>query len=201
MRKLAVLTHLTLDGVMQANGTKEDGSKGIFDLGGWSIPYFDEVLTAEVEKEVSKPFDLLLGRTTFEIFKAYWPQHTDEVAGAGLSKATKYVVSNNPIETDWEKTVQISGDDILAQIKRLKESDGPMLQVHGSGMLAQTLFKNDLVDELWLKTFPVTLGKGERLFGEGTIPAAFKLTDSTISPSGVIVAYYKRDGDLKLGSV
>lgn len=200
MRKIVVLTFLTLDGVMQASGTKEDGSKGIFDLGGWSIPYFDDVLTAEVEKQVSDPFDLLLGKTTFEIFKAYWPDKTD-VAGVGLSKATKYVVSNDPIETDWEKTVQISGDDIPGEIKRLKESDGPMLQVHGSGMLAQTLFKNDLVDELWLKTFPLTLGKGERLFGDGTIPAAFKLTYSKVSPSGVIVANYERDGDLKLGSV
>lgn len=199
MRKLAILTFLTLDGVMQAPGGKDEGAGNIFDLGGWSIPYFDEALGTEMEKQVGDPFDLLLGKTTFNQFKAYWPDHKDE--GPGINKAVKYVVSDDPIDMDWDKTVQISGEDIVGQIKRLKESDGPMLQVHGSGMLAQTLFENDLVDELWLKTFPVTLGKGKRLFGEGTIPAAFKLTKSLVTPSGVVVAYYARSGELKLEEV
>jgi dihydrofolate reductase len=196
MRKIVVLSFLTLDGVMQAPGGPEDG----FDFGGWSMPYYDEVVLAELEKQVGQPFDVLLGKTTYEIFKGYWPEHKEE--GPGLNKATKYVVSDDTVEpaADWGETVEISGDDIIGQIKRLKESDGPMLQVHGSGRLAQALFKNDLVDELWLKTFPVTLGQGKRLFEEGTIPAAFKLISSAVSPSGVIVANYKRDGDVKLGT-
>lgn len=182
---------------MQAPGGKGEDSSGGFDLEGWSVPYFDVELGKEMVKQMDKPFDLLLGKSTYDVFAAYWPQHPEE--GAGINKATKYVVSNEPVNTNWKETIQIKGD-VVAQINKLKEQDGPTLQVHGSSQLLQTLFSNDLADELWLKIFPVTLGKGKRLFGEGTNPAAFKLTYSNASPSGVIVASYKRAGEVKLGS-
>ena len=193
-RKLVVLTFVSLDGVMQAPGGKgEDPSDG-FNLEGWTVPYFDEVMGDEMQKQMSLPFDLLLGRKTYEIFASYWPHHESPI-----NKAQKYVVSNEVINLEWEGTIQIKGD-VVAEIEKLKQQAGPMLQVHGSSNLIQTLLANDLVDELWLKIFPVTLGKGKRLFGEGTIPAAFKLIESSISPSGVIIASYKRDGEVKFGS-
>jgi dihydrofolate reductase len=193
-RKLVVLTFVSLDGVMQAPGGKgEDPSYG-FNLEGWTVPYFDEVMGDEMQKQMSPPFDLLLGRKTYEIFASYWPHHESP-----FNKAQKYVASNEVINLEWEGTIQIKGD-VVAEIEKLKQQAGPMLQVHGSSNLIQTLLANDLVDELWLKIFPVTLGKGKRLFGEGTIPAAFKLIESSISPSGVIIASYKRDGEVKFGS-
>ena len=196
MRKLVVLTFITLDGVMQAPGGRgEDPSDG-FDLEGWTVPYFDEALGKEMAKQMSQPFDLLLGRKTYEIFASYWPHQGDDNP---INRATKYIVSNEALDTDWGKTVRIDGD-VVAGIVELKQQDGPMLQVHGSGNLIQTLLANDLADELWLKVFPVTLGKGKQLFGEGTIPAAFKLTESMTSPSGVIVTSYVRDGEVRLGS-
>lgn len=198
MRKLVVLTFVSLDGVMQAPGGKGEDPSGGFDLEGWTVSYFDETMGEEMGKQMGQPFDLLLGRKTYDIFASYWPQHNDET-GKTLNRATKYVVSNGNINTDWKETIQIKGD-VVAEIQTLKKQDGPMLQVHGSSVLVQTLLKNDLVDELWLKIFPITLGKGKRLFGEGTIPAAFKLIESKTSPSGVIVASYKREGEVKLGS-
>lgn len=182
---------------MQAPGGKGEDPSGGFELEGWTVPYFDEELGREMGKQMGQPFDLLLGRKTYEIFASYWPNHPEE--GDGINKATKYVVSHEELITDWEKTVQIH-DDVAAKIQKLKDQDGPMLQVHGSSNLIQTLLQHDLVDELWLKIFPVTLGKGKRLFGEGTIPAAFTLVESHASPSGVIIANYKRAGDIKLGS-
>ncbi len=197
MRKLIVLTFLSLDGVMQAPGGKgEDPSDG-FDLEGWSFPFFDEAMGVEMSKQMGQPFDLLLGRKTYEIFAAYWPKHGD--ANPFFITPKKYAVSNGSVNTDREETIQIKGD-VVEEIKKLKQQDGPMLQVHGSSNLIQTLLAHDLADELWLKTFPVTLGKGKRLFGEGTRPAAFKLAESKVSPSGVIIASYKRDGEVKLGS-
>jgi len=198
MRKIVVLTFVSLDGVMQAPGGPEEDTSGGFKYGGWTVPYFDEVGGEEMGKQMGQPFDLLLGRKTYDIFASYWPQHNDET-GKPINDATKYVVCHEPMESDWGKTACITGD-VVAEIKKLKNEDGPMLQVHGSSNLIQTLLKNDLVDELWLKTFPVTLGKGKRLFGEGTIPAAFSLTDSKVTPSGVVIASYKRDGDVKTGS-
>jgi dihydrofolate reductase len=193
-RKLVVLTFVSLDGIMQAPGGKgEDPSDG-FTLEGWTVHYFDEAVGNEMGKQMTPPFDLLLGRKTYEIFASYWP-HQD----SPINQAKKYVVSKGSINTEWEGTIQIKGD-VVAEIKKLKQQDGPMLQVHGSSHLIQTLLANDLVDELWLKVFPVTLGKGKRLFGTGTIPAAFKLTESNVSPSGVIIASYKREGEVKLGS-
>jgi dihydrofolate reductase len=194
MRKVVVLTFVSLDGVMQAPGGEgEDPSSG-FDLEGWTVPYFDEVVGDEMTKQMGQPFDLLLGRKTYEIFASYWPHHDSPI-----NEAKKYVVSNAAINTDWEETIQIEGD-VVAEIEKLKQQDGPMLQVHGSSNLIQTLLANDLADELWLKVFPVTLGKGKRLFGDGTIPAAFELTDSQASSSGVIIASYRRDGEVKLDS-
>ena len=194
MREVVVLTFVSLDGVLQAPGGEGEDSSGDFDLEGWTVPYFDEVVGNEITKQMGQPFDLLLGRKTYEIFASYWPHHDSPI-----NEATKYVVSNSAINTDWEETIQIEGD-VVAAIEKLKQQDGPMLQVHGSSNLIQTLLANDLADQLWLKVFPVTLGKGKRLFGEGTIPAAFTLTDSQVSPSGVIIASYRRDGEVKLGS-
>ena len=193
-RKLVVLTFVSLDGVMQAPGGKGEDPSGNFDLEGWTVPYFDEVVGDEMGKQMGQPFDLLLGRKTYDVFASYWPHHESPI-----NRAQKYVVSSEAIDTDWEGTIPIKSD-VVVEIKQLKQQDGPMLQVHGSSSLIQTLFANDLVDELWLKIFPVTLGKGKRLFGEGTIPAAFKLTESNVSPSGVIIASYKRDGEVRLGS-
>ena len=194
MREVVVLTFVSLDGVMQAPGGKGEDPSGGFDLEGWTVPYFDEVAGNEMAKQMGQPFDLLLGRKTYEIFASYWP-HRD----SPLNEAKKYVVSNEAINTDWEETIQIKGD-VVAEIENLKQQDGPMLQVHGSSNLSQTLLANDLADQFWLKVFPVMLGKGKRLFGDGTIPAAFTLTNSKITPSGVIIASYRREGEVKLGT-
>ena len=196
MRKLIVLTFVSLDGVMQAPGGKGEDPTGGFDLEGWTVPHFDEMLGFEMERQMTPPFDLLLGRKTYEIFASYWPEQGDNDP---FKEAKKYVVSNEDIDTGWEGTIQIKGDAVT-EIEKLKQKDGPSLQVHGSSNLIQTLLANDLADELWLKIFPVTLGKGKRLFGEGTIPAAYKLTESKTSDSGVIIASYKRDGEVELGS-
>ncbi len=182
---------------MQAPGGKGEDPSGGFDLEGWTVPYFDDAGGAEMAKQMARPFDLLLGRKTYDIFAGYWPTHAEN--WPGVNEANKYVVSNGDVKTDWQNTTQIKGD-VAAEIKKLKEQDGPVLQVHGSGNMIQTLLKNDLVDEFWLKFFPVTLGKGKKLFAEGTIPMAFKLTDTKITPSGVIFANYVRDGDVKTGS-
>lgn len=198
MRKIIVLTFMSLDGVMQAPGGKGKDPSGNFDLEGWTVPYFDELVGEEMTEQMGQPFDLFLGRKTYEIFAAYWPKQSDETA-AVLNKAKKYVVSDGSVNLDWAVSVQVKGD-VISEIKNLKQQDGPMLQVHGSGKLIQTLLANDLVDELWLKIFPVTLGKGKRLFGEGTMPAAFKLTKSKTSSSGVIIASYTRAGDVELGT-
>ncbi|MBL8159075.1 dihydrofolate reductase [Candidatus Saccharibacteria bacterium] len=198
MRKLIILTFISLDGVMQAPGGKGEDPSGGFNLEGWTVPYFDDVAGQVMDKQMTPPFDLLLGRKTYDIFAGYWPQQQNETSDA-FNKATKYVVSNGDVDTSWDKTVQISGD-VASEIQALKDQDGPDLQVHGSSNLIQTLLRGDLADELWLKIFPITLGKGKRLFGEGTVPAAYTLTDSLVTPSGVIVASYKRDGEVRTGS-
>ncbi len=197
MRKVIVLSFISLDGVMQAPGGPGEDPSGGFAYGGWTVPYFDDFAGQLMAEQMGKPFDLLLGRKTFEIFASYWPFHPEE--GAGINKAVKYVASNTLSQHDWSKTVFLKGN-VVEEIKKLKVQDGPDLQVHGSSNLIQTLLKHDLVDELWLKIFPVTLGKGKRLFDSGTIPAAFTLTDSKTSPSGVIIANFKRAGEVKTGS-
>ena len=200
MRKLIVLTFVTLDGVMQAPGGAGEDDSGRFKYGGWSVSYFDEALGGVMTEQMGHPFDLLLGRKTYDIFAGYWPKVAeDDPAGRVINRATKYVVSHRPVETDWKTTVTISGD-VAQKIKQLKNESGPELQVHGSGNLIQTLLKHDLVDEFWLKIYPVTLGTGKRLFADGTMPAGFSLSDSKVTPAGVVVANYARAGEVKLGS-
>ena len=198
MRKIVVLSFISLDGVMQAPGGPEEDTSGGFKYGGWTAPYWDDFLSSVMTKQMDMPFNLLLGRKTYDIFAAYWPKQKGDIADP-FNKVTKYVVSGSSPMLTWENSVLIDGD-VVAKLKELKQQDGPVLQVHGSGNMIQTLLKNDLVDELWLKIYPVTLGDGKRLFAEGTIPAAFELMESKISPKGVIVASYKRTGEVKTGS-
>jgi dihydrofolate reductase len=197
MRKIIVLSFITIDGVMQAPGGPKEDTSGGFKYGGWTVPYFDDFVGAVMAEQMGRPFDLLLGRKTFELFAAYWPHHEEE--GAGINKATKYVASNTLAEHEWSKSVFLKGD-VVEEIKKLKAQDGPELQVHGSSNFIQTLLKHDLVDELWLKIFPVTLGAGKRLFAEGAMPSSFTLSGTKLSPSGVIIASYQRVGEVKTGS-
>jgi dihydrofolate reductase len=197
MRKIIVLTFITMDGVMQAPGGPTEDTSGNFMYGGWTVPYFDEYLGQVMSEQMDRPFDLLLGRKTFEIFASYWPQHQEE--GPGINQATKFVASNTLTIHEWSKSVFLKGD-VASEIKKIKQLDGPDLQVHGSSNLIQTLLEYDLIDEFWLKIFPVTLGAGKRLFDKGTMPAAFALVESKASPSGVIIANFKRAGDVKTGS-
>lgn len=201
MRKITVLSMITLDGVMQApGGNKEDTSEG-FKYGGWTEPFGDEIGFEEVKKELSRPTDFLLGRKTFKIWAGYWPEHAD--FWPGINEGTKYVISkslkkSSPLISGWKNSVLIRN---LSDIKKIKNSKGPDIQVWGSSKLIQLLFKHDLVDELRLKIYPVTLGKGKKLFGNGVIPAAFKLIDSHVTSTGVILANYKREGKVKTGNV
>ena len=200
MRKLVVLSFMSLDGVMQApGGPQEDPSSG-FKLGGWSVGYWDDFLGNVMGEQMGKPFDLLLGRKTYEIFAAHWPRlGKDDPVASKLNSARKYVVSTTLRNPEWANSTLIKSN-VVREIRKLKEPDGPELQVHGSGNLIQTLLKNDLADEFRLKIFPVTLGRGKRLFAEGSIPAGLRLVDSKTSPKGVIVATYTREGEVKTGS-
>jgi len=195
MRKIIVLSMITLDGVMQAPGGPEEDTSGGFKYGGWVAPYSDEVYGKVLEKEL-KPADYLLGRKTFEIWAPYWPEHAD--FWPGINDGTKYVMSKTMKKSDWKNSVFLKS---FADIKKLKKSKGSDIQVWGSGKLIQLLLKNDLVDELRLKIHPLTLGKGKKLFDNGAIPAAFTLIESTVTPSGVIIANYKRAGKVKTGTV
>ena len=194
-----MIEYITLDGVMQAaGGSKEDAAEG-FKYGGWQNAYFDDFTGKEMEEQMKQPFSLLLGRKTYDIFAGYWPDH--EEFWSGVNEATKYVVSHDSLHKhDWDNSVLITGD-IAEEVKKLKAENGPDLKVWGSANLVQTLLKNDLVDELWLKIFPITIGTGKRLFVEGTIPMAFKLISSKVSPKGVIFANYKRAGEVKTESI
>ena len=202
MRKLIVLSFISLDGVMQAPGGPEEDPTGGFKHEGWVAGYSDDFLLKVMVKQMSKPFDLLLGRKTYEIFAAYWPHanNSENPFAASINSAKKYVASKTLTKLDWNNSELVKGDS-WNEIKKIKEQDGPEIQVHGSGNLIQVLLKHDLVDELWLKVFPITLGAGKRLFAEGTIPAGFKLLESEISPSGVIIASYERAGEVKTGSL
>lgn len=197
MRNIIVLTFVTLDGVMQGPGGPQEDTSGHFTYGGWTVPYFDDFGGKVMAEQMSGPADLLLGRKTYEIFAGHWPQHEDE--WPGINSRTKYVASNTLTSSTWSNTVFLNGK-VAEKVKGLKQQDGPDLQVHGSSHLIQTLLENDLVDEFWLKIFPVTLGTGKRLFDKGTIPASFTLVESKTSPVGVIFASFKRAGDLKTGS-
>lgn len=199
MRKIIVLSFISLDGVMQAPGGPEEDTSGGFKYGGWTFPFFDEASGKIMNEQINDKYDLLLGRKTYDIFAAYWPKQSEEnFVTNPFNHATKYVASKTLTNPTWENTVVLK-DDVLAELKKLKQSEGKDLQVHGSGNFVQTLLKNDLIDELWLKFFPVTLGMGKKLFAEGTIPAGFILTECKHTPSGVIFANYKRGGDIKTG--
>jgi len=201
MRKIVVLSFITLDGVMQAPGGPEEDTSSDFKFGGWQAPYGDDESMKEMMTQLSEPFDLLLGRKTYDIFAGYWPNHPEmEAVATPFNTCKKYVVSNNQIDLPWENSELITGD-VVAKLQELKATDGPMLQVHGSGNMIQTLLEHDLVDELWLKTYPLTLGTGKKLFEEGTQPAAFELTHSVVTPDGVIFANYKRAGEVVTGTV
>jgi len=195
MRKIIVISMITLDGVMQAPGGPEEDTSGGFEYGGWTAPFSDANNNEFFVKNM-EPADYLLGRKTFEIWENYWPKHAD--MWPGINDGTKYILSSTRDKTDWEHTVFLRD---VEDIKKLKNSDGSDLHVWGSSGLIQLLLQNDLVDELRLVTYPLTLGQGKRLFGDGTIPAAFTLTESTITPSGVIMANYKRAGEVKTGTV
>ena len=185
---------------MQAPGGPEEDKAGGFEWGGWSFGYWDDFLGNVMGEQMGNPFDLLLGRKTYDIFAAYWPRIGNEDPTASkLNNARKYVVSTTLNKPQWANTTVIR-NNVAQEIRKLKEGDGLELQVHGSGNLIQTLLKHDLVDEFRLKIYPVTLGKGKRLFAEGTIPAGFKLIESKASPKGVIVATYARAGKVKTGS-
>jgi dihydrofolate reductase len=198
VRKVIALEFITLDGVIQAGGGPEEDTSDGFAYGGWQAPYSDNIIGGVVQKQMSMPFDLLLGRKTFEIWKKYWPNHVDNWLGAAT--ATKYVASNTMTSSEWEPSVFLSGD-IAEKVRQLKRQDGADLHVYGSADLLQTLMKHDLVDELWLKIYPLTLGSGKRLFADGTIPAAFKVTESIIGSSGVIAVKYARAGAVTTGSL
>jgi dihydrofolate reductase len=195
MRKIIVLSMISLDGVMQAPGGPEEDTSGGFQYGGWTAPYSDDAYGKALEEEL-KPADYLLGRKTFEIWAAYWPEHAD--FWPGINDGTKYVLSKTVKNSDWENSVFLES---VEDIKKLKNSNGADIQVWGSSALIHLLLMNDLVDELRLKIHPLILGKGKNLFDNGAIPAAFTLTDSSVTTKGVIMANYKRAGEVKTGSV
>ena len=198
MRKLVVNTFVSLDGVMQAPGGPEEDPTDGFEHGGWSVPFWDDRMGQVMGEFMGKPFDLVLGRRTYEIFAAHWP-HTDEPGAAELNRATKYVASRTLDNLEWENSTLLEGD-VGEAVARLKEEDGPELQVHGSSDLIQTLLRRGLIDEFRVWIFPVVLGSGKRLFGEGAPPAALKLGDSEISSTGVVMATYQPGGEVQTGS-
>jgi len=195
MRKVIVLEHISLDGVIQAPGGPEEDTSGGFAYGGWIAPYSDDVLGTAIRRQMNISFDLLLGRKTFDIWAPYWPQHAD--VWPNVNTATKYVVSNTMTSSEWQPSVFLGGD-IAEKVAEIKQQQGPDLHVWGSGNLLQTLIRHDLVDMFWLMIYPITLGVGKRLFADGTIPAAFKVTESTVSSKGVIVVNYERAGAIAI---
>jgi len=197
MRKVIVLEHVSLDGVIQAPGGEDEDTSGGFAYGGWTAPYSDEILGTLLRRQMNLPFDLLLGRITFEIWEPYWPQHAD--AWPGVNTATKYIASNTRTTSNWQPSVFLNGD-IAEKVAEIKQQQGPDLHVWGSSNLIQTLIKHDLVDAFWLMIYPITLGGGKQLFAGGTIPAAFKVTESKVTPNGVIVVNYERAGAITTGS-
>jgi dihydrofolate reductase len=189
MRKLIVLEHISLDGVIQAPGGPDEDTSGGFAHGGWIAGYSDESLGTALRRQMNMPFDLLVGRTTFEIWEPYWPQHAD--AWTNVNTATKYVASNTRTSSNWQPTVFLSGD-IAEKVANIKQQQGSDLHVWGSGNLLQTLIKHDLVDVFWLMIYPITLGTGKRLFADGTLPTAFKVTESKVTSEGVVIVNYER---------
>ena len=195
MRKIIVQEFITLDGVMQAPGGPEEDPSSNFKYGGWTAPYGDEVSGQVMQKQMV-PADLLLGRNTFKIFESYWPEHAEH--WPGVNEVTKYVLSNTVTQSDWSNVKFLTS---VADIEKLKNSDGPDIKIWGSSKLVQLLLKHDLVDEFWLNIYPVILGKGKKLFGDDAMPAAFTLAESTVTTDGVIMANYKKAGEVKTGTV
>jgi dihydrofolate reductase len=199
MRRLRATTFLTLDGVMQAPGGPGEDDEGGFSKGGWSVNFFDDQVGEAMGQFMSVPFDLVLGRKTYDIFASFWPTASEEEGAKPLNDATKYVASHSRPDLTWERSVLLEGD-VAEAVGRLKEEDGRELQVHGSGNLLQTLIRNGLVDEFQLLVFPVLVGSGKRLFAEGTVPASLQLVESRVSPSGVFIGRYEPAGELVTGS-
>jgi dihydrofolate reductase len=199
MRKIITTTFVTMDGVMQAPGGPEEDTSGGFAYGGWSFNYWDEIMGKVMGGFMEIPFELLLGKRTYDIFAAHWPQSKEEPIASKFNGTRKYVVSHESEELSWQSSTLITGD-VVAELKKLKANDGPDLWVHGSGNLIQTLLKNNLIDAMHVWTFPVTVGMGKRLFAEGTQAGGFKLVGSKTSTTGVIIASYEPAGPLKTGS-
>ncbi|WP_421942294.1 dihydrofolate reductase family protein [Pedobacter sp.] len=195
MRKIIVLSFVTLDGVMQAPGGPEEDPSGDFQYGGWTAPYGDEEYGGAMQKQLL-PADLLLGRKTFDIWEDYWPKHAEH--WLGVNEVTKYVLSNTKEKSDWVNTVFVKNVD---DIKKLKNTEGSDIKIWGSSKLVQLLLNHNLVDEFWLNIHPVILGKGKKLFDDHAISAAFTLAESTITSTGVIIANYRRAGEVKTGTV
>ncbi|MDP9842739.1 dihydrofolate reductase family protein [Streptosporangium lutulentum] len=199
MRKLILNTFLTLDGVMQAPGGPGEDDTGGFTHGGWSVNYWDDRMNQVMGEVMGKPFDLVLGRKTYDIFAAHWPHVPEEAGSKPLNDATKYVASRGRPTLEWNRSVLIEGD-VAEGIAALKQEDGPELQVHGSGNLIQTLLRHNLVDRYRLWVFPLVIGSGKRLFPEGTLPSGLKLVDSTVSTTGVMIGTYEPAGEIATGS-
>ena len=199
MRKILITTFVTLDGVMQAPGGPEEDPTGNFKYGGWSFHYWDDSMGKVMDEFISKPFELLLGRKTYDIFAAHWPHVKNEPIAEKFNSTKKYVVSNSLEKTNWNNSFIVK-ENVVEKIKDLKKENGPELQVHGSSNFIQTLIKNNLVDEYHVWTFPITVGNGKRLFGDGTIPINLKLLNSKTSSTGVIMSVYEPAGEIKIGS-
>jgi dihydrofolate reductase len=199
MRELLVTTFLTLDGVMQAPGGPGEDDDGGFAHGGWSVNYWDDTMGEVMAKATSTPFAMVLGRRTYDVMAAHWPHASEEEGGKVFNEATKYVASHGQPKLSWSNS-ELIGPDVPTGIAALKQQDGPELQVHGSANLIQTLLRHNLIDRFRLWVFPVVVGTGKRLFGDGTVPAGLKLVDSTVSSTGVVIATYEPAGELVTGS-
>jgi len=199
MRRLVASTFVSLDGVMQAPGGPGEDESGGFSLGGWTVPYFDESVGAFMDELMGHPFDLVLGRRTYDVFAAHWPNASEDEGAKPLNDAVKHVASRGTPELPWERSVLLEGDVVQA-VAALKEQDGPELQVHGSSELLQALLAARLVDEHRVLTFPVVLGSGKRLFGEGAVPTAMRLVSSATSATGIVMAVYEPVGEVQTGS-
>jgi dihydrofolate reductase len=199
MRRLVVSTFLTLDGIMQAPGAPEEDVDGGFAFGGWSVNFWDDLMGQVMTEAMSVPFDLVLGRRTYDIFAAYWPNASEQAGAKPLNDATKYVASRGRPSLTWDRSVLIDGDTAEG-VAKLKQEDGPELQVHGSGNLVQTLMHHELVDEYRLWVFPVVIGSGKRLFADGAIPGSLRLLDTKVSTTGVVIGTYEPAGELVTGS-
>lgn len=199
MRRIIGAVFVSLDGVMQAPGGPDEDTTGGFDLGGWLAPFFDEAVGEQMDKLFTPPFDLLLGRRTYDIFAAFWPYNANEPEGIGqlFDRASKFVLTRSSQPLDWQNSHRVEGLDALAQLKR---GEGPDLIIQGSGTLYPQLLSAGLIDRLILMTFPVIVGSGKKLFGDGTAPAAMRMVEHRVTPRGNVIAAYEPDGAVKPGS-